>query len=335
MKKQLLSIITLILVSTAAFAQSTEINPGLTNMGGSLRVGVFTQSSQSLGKNSISAGSNSFAYGDHSIAAGENTVTKARASAAFGINNHSWGTSDYPSYMDPVLMVGNGITGVGEGTSNAFVILRNGFTGIRLGQSTPEGVLHLNIDENLPALVINASSNGYRTVFNSRRLYGGSFINGLFKTSPVILAEDLEANVGLGMNPIDVAKLSVEGDGIFTGDVVASDYWIWDYSLAAGQKVQGMTKTSLSEKMYSFEKRISNAESFRLSAEKIPAVSMSTLQSLAPAAIVDGEKGKAVDMYQLNIQLLSAFQKQQEQIESQKKEIELLKVAIQELKSKQ
>jgi hypothetical protein len=95
------------------------------------------------GDNALALGSSSRAKGDNTIAAGDATIANAFASITIGRNNDTIAGSNLMNWVntDPVFTVGNGTTFTNR--SNAFIITKEGKTGINVKNGLPTAMLHI------------------------------------------------------------------------------------------------------------------------------------------------------------------------------------------------
>ncbi len=119
----------------------------------SLATGENTET-RSSARSAAVFGNSTTAYGNFSLAGGFNTKARSYAETVFGKYNHSIGNNSGTWIETDVLFaIGNG-TSTDE--SNALVILKNGNTGIGLGQSTPTYLLEVGNNGDGTEAIANA-----------------------------------------------------------------------------------------------------------------------------------------------------------------------------------
>jgi hypothetical protein len=119
------------------------------------------------------------ATGDYSTALGIATNSRAHSSVVLGRYNDSISNSSTTSWIDtdPVFMIGNGTAS--NARRNAFLIAKNGETGINVANGMPQALLHLKARENTSDMHIrleNDANGNYTSVY-----YNGSDMT--FRTS--------------------------------------------------------------------------------------------------------------------------------------------------------
>jgi hypothetical protein len=122
-----------------------------TSMGsGSLASGSYSfalgRVTRSLGNYSFSAGRNSVASGDYATAFGDTVTARSFNSFTIGRYNDSLASSTPDSWIntDPIFIIGNGTAD--NARSNAFLIAKNGHTGINIANGMPQALLHVRKD---------------------------------------------------------------------------------------------------------------------------------------------------------------------------------------------
>jgi len=132
-------------VSTAMGASTKASGPSSTAMGAntkasgqsSIAMGYYTQAS---GSSSTAMGANTTAYGFSSTAMGYYTKAKSYLSLVIGTYNDTTSASSTEWVStDPLFIIGNGSF---FSSSNAFTVLKNGYTAI--GHSSPSQMLDVN-----------------------------------------------------------------------------------------------------------------------------------------------------------------------------------------------
>ncbi|MBK8141153.1 MAG: hypothetical protein IPK57_09080 [Chitinophagaceae bacterium] len=89
------------------------------------------------------AGNNTDASGDNSTAMGTNTTSRAFGSLSIGRNNDSIFGCARLAWVDtdPVFIIGNGTAATSR--RNAFIVAKNGETGINVANGMPQAMLHI------------------------------------------------------------------------------------------------------------------------------------------------------------------------------------------------
>lgn len=122
---------------------------GQGNFGGAIVLGNGTAG----GSYSIAVGSSSVASGNYSMAIGNHATAQGQDQLVIGQYNSPLGSGTSVSGTNPLFIIGNGTSGTS--TSNALVMLENGFMGI--GTSTPSQQLEITGNFQLP---LSGSSGG-------------------------------------------------------------------------------------------------------------------------------------------------------------------------------
>jgi hypothetical protein len=134
---------------------------------------------KATGDASTALGSSTNATGTNSTVLGIATNSRAHASVVLGRYNDSISTSEPTFWVDtdPVFMIGNGTAD--NARRNAFLIAKNGETGINVANGMPQALLHLKARENTSDMHIrleNDANGNYTSVY-----YNGSDMT--FRTS--------------------------------------------------------------------------------------------------------------------------------------------------------
>ncbi|MBK8829387.1 MAG: hypothetical protein IPN60_00745 [Saprospiraceae bacterium] len=218
------------LFTTASGFHTTAMGNSTTASGNSsTAMGSFTKAS---GDNSTSMGNSTTASGNSSTAMGLSVTARAYASLAIGQYNDSIASSSPTTWIttDPAFVIGNGTAD--NARSNAFMVLKNGNTGISAtpvaGQKLTVGgkttTTNLQMTSGAGAnLVMQSDASGNATWVNSTSLavteldpQVGTITsgriprwNGTSLNDGVI--QDDGTNVGVGTAPVANQKLTVAG----------------------------------------------------------------------------------------------------------------------------
>jgi len=135
--------------SSTAMGSSTNASGSTsTAMGASTTASGF--SSTAMGNNTDASGGSSTAMGnstdasgDNSTAMGTNTTSRAFGSLSIGRNNDSIFGCARLAWVDtdPVFIIGNGTASTSR--RNAFIVAKNGETGINVANGMPQAMLHI------------------------------------------------------------------------------------------------------------------------------------------------------------------------------------------------
>jgi len=129
-------------ISTTASGNSSTAMGAITTASGfsSTAMGNNTDAS---GGSSTAMGNSTDASGDNSTAMGTNTTSRAFGSLSIGRNNDSIISSSRFIWVDtdPVFIIGNGTAATSR--RNAFIVAKNGETGINVANGMPLAMLHI------------------------------------------------------------------------------------------------------------------------------------------------------------------------------------------------
>jgi hypothetical protein len=211
-----------IAIGGAAYGPSSTALNGSAFGNSSIAMG---SSSQAVGNGSVAMGFFTKATGTLSVSMGWGTVSRPYGSLAMGFFNDSIITSSTESIVasDPVLMIGNGLND--NFRSNAFVILKNGRTGINT--SSPDALLHIvrngasggGYNTN-SAMIIESSTDAYIQLSNQSAdesgILSGSDVSNL--RSGIVFRADSAISFRAGGNDTKML-LSKTGDVTIDGEL--------------------------------------------------------------------------------------------------------------------
>ncbi|MCC6762556.1 MAG: tail fiber domain-containing protein [Chitinophagaceae bacterium] len=148
----------------------------------SIAMGRF---SDALGVASLAMGNGTSATGNFSTSMGFSTNAKAYASLAIGQLNDSIANSNATSHVttDPAFIIGNGTSNIAR--RNAFIVAKNGETGINVANGMPQAMLHIKarvISDNRHIRLEDDNTSATANIFYTsdlvfkNNLAGGDFI---------------------------------------------------------------------------------------------------------------------------------------------------------------
>lgn len=128
--------------STETFGTNSVAMGSFTNAYGLHSLALGTQSN-AVGVASVAAGDRTRSTGDMSLAMGKETVARSHASLSIGQYNDSIISADPNSWMaaDPAFIIGNGTSNGSR--RNAFLVMKDGKTGLNIANGVPQALLHL------------------------------------------------------------------------------------------------------------------------------------------------------------------------------------------------
>jgi hypothetical protein len=177
------------------------------------------EKAQASGASSIGIGYNIKAKGSYSTAFGYYTTAKALGSFVIGQYNDTTGTEYLWINTDPVFVIGNGTAD--NARSNAFTVLRNGFTAI--GHASPTQMLDVNGATRLRGHLFDYNnSSGSSGNFLKRSANGvewsGLTMTDITGTLPV-------SKGGTGQTSLTAGRVLV---GNHTSGIVSASNLVWD-----------------------------------------------------------------------------------------------------------
>lgn len=280
---------------------------------------AFGASTTASGSASTSMGVSTRAQGSGSVAMGEQTLAKSYASLAIGRYNDDFGvTSALWNASDPLFMIGNGTSTT---ANNAMVVLKNGRTGI--GTNAPQTKLH--IDGGTDAGLVNNS---------------GYFVIGDVTSSNLVFDNNEIISRNNGAN--NTLYLQNEGGALETGGTAAKPgggSWAATSDARLKQNVtqykDGLQQLLKINPVYYQYNQLSGYDTQK----QYIGVLAQEIKEVAPymvgTFIKDEKEYYNVDNSAITYMLINAVKEQQTQIETQQKQIEELKNAVNLLLKKQ
>jgi hypothetical protein len=162
---------------------------------------------KATGNASTALGSSTNATGTNSTVLGIATNSRAHASVVLGRYNDSISTSEPTFWVDtdPVFMIGNGTAN--NTRSNAFIVAKNGETGINVANGMPQALLHLKAKEatyNMHIRLENVSNSDYASM-----VYDGDMKFRTFGVGDVYQWRNSTNNIRMTLD--DLGNLTIAG----------------------------------------------------------------------------------------------------------------------------